>query len=86
MSVSQKSCGRQGLDRDFILSVKGQKATCSFALCGSDGDGVAAVASFQPFFQGLQQPRPLNLAIVIDCSGLMQGDTTRQSAVLSSWK
>jgi len=55
MSVSQKSCGRQGLDRDFILSVKGQKATCSFAQCGADGDGVAVVASFQPFFQGFRR-------------------------------
>ena len=63
------------MDRDFILSVKAPQATRSFALCGADGDGVAAIASFQPFFPGLQQPRPLNLAIVIDCSGSMQGDS-----------
>ncbi len=67
------------MDRDFILIVKAPQATRSFVQCGSDGDGVAAVASFQPFFPGLHQPRPLNLAIVVDCSGSMQGDSIKQA-------
>lgn len=67
------------MDRDFILSVNAPQSTRSFALCGSDGDGVAAVASFQPFFPGLQQPRPLHLAIVIDCSGSMARDSIEQA-------
>jgi predicted metal-dependent peptidase len=33
----------------------------------------------QPFFPGLRRPRPLNLAIVVDCSGSMQGDSIAQA-------
>lgn len=67
------------MDRDFVLNVQAPRTSRSFALCGCDGDGVAAVASFQPFFPDLHQPRPLNLAILIDCSGSMQGDSIAQA-------
>ena len=67
------------MDRDFILTVKAPQATHSFAICGADGEGAAAIASFKPLFPGLQQPRALGLAIVIDCSGSMQGDSIAQA-------
>ena len=67
------------MDRDFILTVKAPQATHSFAIYGADGEGAAAIASFQPLFPGLRQPRALDLAIVIDCSGSMQGDSIAQA-------
>ena len=70
---------RAVMDRDFVLTVKAPQATHSFALAGADGDGAAAIASFQPLFPGLRQPRALELAIVIDCSGSMQGDSIAQA-------
>ncbi len=70
---------RAVMDRDFILNVKTAQAARSVVLCGQDGEGIAALASFQPFFPGLQQSRPLNLAIVVDCSGSMSGDSMAQA-------
>lgn len=70
---------KAAMDRDFILNVKASQAARSFILCGQDGEGIAAIASFQPFFPGLQQPRPLTLAIVVDCSGSMEGDSMAQA-------
>jgi uncharacterized protein with von Willebrand factor type A (vWA) domain len=67
------------MDRDFILTVKAPQATHSFAVYGADGEGAAAIASFQPLFPGLRQPRALDLAIVVDCSGSMQGDSIAQA-------
>lgn len=70
---------RAVMDRDFILNVKAAQGARSFVLCGQDGDGIAAMAGFQPFFPGLHAPRPLNLAIVVDCSGSMSGESMAQA-------
>jgi Ca-activated chloride channel family protein len=70
---------KAAMDRDFILTVKAPQATHSFAICGADLEGAAAIASFQPMFPGLRQPRALELSIVIDCSGSMEGDSITQA-------
>ena len=81
---------KAAMDRDFVLNVKAPQAAHSFALCGLDGAsgeatdagrkaGAAVMACFQPVFPGLSQPRTLDLAVVIDCSGSMQGDSITQA-------
>jgi Ca-activated chloride channel family protein len=70
---------RSPMDRDFVLNIKAPKAERSFVMTGRDGSGCAALASFQPFFPGLRRHRPLTLALVIDCSGSMHGDSIAQA-------
>lgn len=70
---------RAVMDRDVVVNVRAPQAQRSFVLCGQDGDGQAAVASFQLFLPGLQQSRPLDLIVVMDCSGSMQGDSIQQA-------
>jgi len=70
---------RAPMDRDFVLNIRAPKAKRSFALTGVDEEGMAAVASFQPFFPGLKRRRDINLVIVVDCSGSMAGDSIEQA-------
>jgi len=71
---------RTAMDRDFVLNVKAPQAQRSFLLTGRDGNGIAVLASFQPFFPELRQDRSLTMALVIDCSGSMQGDSIAQAS------
>jgi Ca-activated chloride channel family protein len=70
---------RSAMDRDFVLNIKSPKAERSFVMTGRDGNGFAALASFQPFFPGLRRHRSLALALVVDCSGSMSGDSIAQA-------
>jgi Ca-activated chloride channel family protein len=70
---------RTAMDRDFVLNVRAPQAQRSFLLTGKDGSELAVVASFQPFLPGLRQNRALAIALVIDCSGSMQGDSIAQA-------
>lgn len=67
------------MDRDFVVTVESNEAERSFALCDQDVEGMAAVASFQPFFPGLRESRPLELIVIVDCSGSMGGDSIEQA-------
>lgn len=67
---------RSWLDRDFVL-VLSELSNPSCALVAPDhlhnGDGVV-MASLTPAF-GSQQPNPISLKVLVDCSGSMAGDS-----------
>jgi Ca-activated chloride channel family protein len=67
------------MDRDFVLNVRMPVGERNFVMTGQDGDSIAAIASFQPFFPGLRSSTPLDLIIVLDCSGSMAGDSIAQA-------
>ena len=67
------------MDRDFVVTVESKETERSFALFDQDIEGVAAIASFQPFFAGLSESRPLELIVIVDCSGSMAGDSIEQA-------
>jgi len=67
------------MDRDFVVTVESKNTERSFALCDQDLEGVAALASFQPFFPGLCASKPLSLIVIVDCSGSMSGDSIAQA-------
>ena len=61
------------MDRDFVLQLQGLSGH-SFVTVAPDGDKFAVLASFCP--QVTQdQPEPLLLKILVDCSGSMGGDS-----------
>lgn len=65
------------LDRDFIVTVEELKGE-SFVSASEDNGAYAVVASFCPKLQD-QEPSPLGLKILVDCSGSMQGDSIEQA-------
>lgn len=60
------------LDRDAVFLARGL-AGKSLSALGRDGDGLVALASFCPCDEGLPVAA-LNLKILVDCSGSMNGD------------
>lgn len=70
---------RAVMDRDFVLNVRSPRSERNFVMTGRDGDGVTAIASFQPFFPGLRASGALDMIIVVDCSGSMAGDSMAQA-------
>jgi Ca-activated chloride channel family protein len=61
------------LDRDFVLLADGLTGRSVSAL-GRDGDGYVALASFCPDDTDAPGDGPLNLKILVDCSGSMNGE------------
>jgi Ca-activated chloride channel family protein len=61
------------LDRDFVLAA-GDLAGRSLSSVGRDGDGYVALASVCPGGSGASPAAPINLKILVDCSGSMNGE------------
>ena len=61
------------LDRDFVLLADGLTGR-SVSTLGRDGDGYVALASFCPDDADAPGDGPLNLKILVDCSGSMNGE------------
>jgi len=71
---------RVAMDRDVVVELRASHVDRSALLMGVDGEGTAAIASFQPRLGGLRQAAPLSLVIVVDCSGSMEGDSIAQAS------
>jgi Ca-activated chloride channel family protein len=71
VTVAPRSEAR--LDRDFVLVADGM-AGKAVSVLGRDGDGYVALAGFCPHHDGIPSGAPLNLKILVDCSGSMNGE------------
>ncbi|THB62729.1 MAG: VWA domain-containing protein, partial [Desulfovibrio sp.] len=71
------------MDRDFVLLLTPQEVPQGTGLLVQDprmdGQGSVAMAAFLPRLAGDLDPDPLNLKIVVDCSGSMGGDSMAQA-------
>jgi Ca-activated chloride channel family protein len=67
------------MDRDFVLILKAARGSEPVGYWAGDGDGVAALATFQPGYPGEPASTPRVVKLVVDCSGSMGGDSIRQA-------
>jgi Ca-activated chloride channel homolog len=75
---------RAWLDRDFVLEVALGEASPVWAAAANDDGGSALLLAFAPHI-GARREHPLNLKLLVDCSGSMLGDSIEQArAALSA--
>lgn len=67
------------LDRDLVLVFTPHSASASFALRAQDTDGEAILLGLRPTSPEGVAPAPVNLKILVDCSGSMTGDSMEQA-------
>jgi Ca-activated chloride channel family protein len=72
-SVSLSLAEGTRLDRDVVVVAQGLTGK-SITTLGRDVDGYVALASFCPSERDRPRDTPLNLKILVDCSGSMNGD------------
>ena len=85
--TTYKLHGMAWLDRDFVLVID-RIQNLNFALAAPDpmrpGESTLFTGSvYRP--EQTPRPRPLNLKILVDCSGSMQGDSIAQAADSLHW-
>lgn len=67
------------MDRDLVLEFHRDGVQRGCAWADRDGDGTAAIACFQPTLPAQAAPRVLDLVVVVDCSGSMNGNAIAQA-------
>lgn len=71
------------MDRDFVLLVEPRELPAAMALCAPDmvagPQARAVLAAFLPRLDDSHAQSPLNLKILVDCSGSMGGDSIAQA-------
>ncbi|KUJ83427.1 hypothetical protein AWR36_006085 [Microbulbifer flavimaris] len=72
------------MDRDLVLNFRLRSDQRCSATMSRDGEGFVAMLSYRPSIPNQETSSPRNLALVVDCSGSMNGDSIRQAGAALS--
>ncbi|WP_237068371.1 VIT and vWA domain-containing protein [Microbulbifer guangxiensis] len=76
--------GAADMDRDLVVTFRQHSDRRCAATVARDGDGYVAMLNYRPSIPIEKTAISRNLAIVVDCSGSMGGDSIRQAGIALS--